>query len=550
MAASHFLFASWQPPPAYFFSGYAFKGTDFVFGADGAQQFHAAQGSRIGMGQDGCYAELIRQGSETRIHADFRGNMRLFYYADGGAWAVSNSWLMLAQALGERGIALTLDRGQLAAWFSQNLNFKQLTCYQTVLREIRLLPAFCSLVIDDTGLSLHQAERAAPLSYDDALTRFLGQWQSRCATLLEGLPAPMRADISGGLDSRASLGLLNLGKTTGRIDFGTSGAAHFIRDAEIAALIAQHLGVPLETRRPSVATYPGPAEALIDTWKRASLGQYAPVRFSTARPDITVMRFGGSGGESLRGIYDDDSVADYIETQAKRYGTHMPTDPRPWSEDLTETLARITAEFGDEGDPLLSYFREFRSRLHAGTTARSTISIQPLVGKSAIAASMALDTGKRRNRQILYDMMHNLDPGLLEIPFDEPHKAPSTQNRADLTRVELDKPLPGRIYAATSQPVEKTAARISREQIYAALAGQVAADLPLTTEPLLGKGYLTEALAALHRAQDPDGAMRARDTIPIHNIVLLQELARLTDLSDLDTPVSGIRSWLRRALDL
>lgn len=551
----HFVFTSWGEIPRYFFVGYCFKGTDFIVGAGGAEQYRAATGNRIGKDEDGCYAELVRDGDRIQLHTDFRGNMRLFYYADGDRWAVSSSWLRLAQALRAQGIALTPDRAQLAAWFSQNLNFKQLTCYQTALREIRLFPVHGKIVIDRNGFAVVPVPLTNSASYGENLSRYLSLWQNRCATLLRGLPGPMKVDITGGLDSRAALGLLAQRADTGRsctpprIDFGTSGAAHFSRDAEIAELIARHLNVPLQVRTARAAQFVVAEERVIALWKASSLGQYAPVRFAVPRFDLANVSLGGSGGESLRGIYDDACTDTYVRAQAKRHATHMPSDPGPWARDLTDTLGQIADHYGDDKHILLHYFREFRSRLHAGTTARSGISVQPLVGRAAHACMLALDPGRIRAGQILYDIMHNLDPGLLEIPFDEDHKAPGAQNRADLTTVRVGAPDPGQIYARSETAPEPGGARpMTRDGVYAALAREVRENLSAIPDGLLCPEYLDGAIDALAQAQDPAITLRARDTIPIHNIVLLQELAKLTDLAPLSAPPPRWRSRLARLL--
>ncbi|WP_095589205.1 hypothetical protein [Actibacterium ureilyticum] len=553
MSDPHFVFSSWQDLPDYFFTGYGFKDADFIVGPDGAAAYFNATGRRIGKDEDGCYAELVRTGDRIEINTDFRGNMRLFYYTDGHHWAVSNSWLKLAETLRANGVDLTPDRAQLAAWFTNHANFKQLTCFKTAIKEIRLLPVHGKIVVDRHTLSMRPVGIVNSRNYAESLAAYLNEWRNRASTLLTELPGNLSVDISGGLDSRAAIGFIktsseaNADTVAERVTFGTSASIHLTKDAEVAGLITEYLKVPLRFCEPNSAPLLTTEEQIIRLWKLGSVGQYAPIALALPTRDVTKVTYGGNGGESLRGAYDATNIPDYVRSQHRSYAKHMPTDPRTWERDLEETLNDISAHYEDEARLFLNYFREFRSRFHAGSATLNRIDIQPLVAKSAHMCTLAMAPDKVRSKQILYDIMHNLDHGLLQIPFDEDHKTPTEQNLADLTTVPLDAPVIGKIYRGenTSDSMHVSATCTMRSA-FAALAKQLQNNVDCIPAGLLSPEYLAEAMDTLNKVQDPQLQLNNRAKVPIHNVILLQEMAKLTDLTDVTSPFSGLRAHIGR----
>ncbi len=228
------VFSSWKNLPEFYFHGYCFVENDLIFGLDGANSF-MSNGGELTTGEDGCNVIVRRVEGVTHIGSDFYGLDRLFYFSDGDEWAVSNSLLGLAQHLIDNGKLLQTNVNQLAAWFSNDNNFKQLLCEKTVFKEINLLPA-------DQDIQIHQGRlrrvtRTFPLfnCYNEALSSYLHQWNNRIATILEANFQSIEVDVSGGLDTRTVVGFLtgankeNGGQEKSNLIFGTKTGKKFLR---------------------------------------------------------------------------------------------------------------------------------------------------------------------------------------------------------------------------------------------------------------------------------------------------------------------------------
>ncbi|WP_424833469.1 hypothetical protein [Ruegeria sp.] len=535
MENDYCVFSSWQELPDFYFQGYCFVGADFVFGPGGAKKFLSA-GGVLGSGEDGCYLLFRRHADQITIGSDFSGHMRLFYFSDGENWAVSNSLIQLAEHLKANGIRLHIQRHHLAAWFTRNVNFKQLLCEETVLKEIRFLPSDMEIVI--SGKRLELRPRRLPLidTYDTALQSYLTLWRDRTATVLQSGVAAVSTDVSGGLDTRAVVGFLKVAGEEAvqahdpKIRYVTTSGPNFERDEEVANLVADSLEWQLEPQNRFSKPYLRSPQQLLDLWRNRSLGQYATIRFSDALLDPRKIVCGGEAGEGLRGIYDQADIDSYLDFQKGFYGSYMYGDKARWAQDVKTSIRALEDRTAYYQQPLLGYFRQYRSRCHGGMRPRNNVAILPLTGQAAYQCTAALSNAAVRSGQVLYDTMYNLHPELIDIPFDDEKKAATAENRANLTKVALRPSVGGRFFVSeTDIPAEPEGSGSRHKEVYRHFVDYLqdtVANIPKNTVP---QGYISAVIDRLHARGEGDLTVMPNDTIPAHNLALFGDLIKLAE---------------------
>ncbi len=552
------VFSSWKNLPEFYFHGYCFVENDLIFGLDGANSF-MSNGGELTTGEDGCNVIVRRVEGVTHIGSDFYGLDRLFYFSDGDEWAVSNSLLGLAQHLIDNGKLLQTNVNQLAAWFSNDNNFKQLLCEKTVFKEINLLPA-------DQDIQIHQGRlrrvtRTFPLfnCYNEALSSYLHQWNNRIATILEANFQSIEVDVSGGLDTRTVVGFLtgankeNGGQEKSNLIFGTKTGKKFLKDAQVAREVAAALNAELGSNACEDTGFKYSAEQSIQRWRMLSLGQYSPLRFPREFLNPAKISVRGSGGEAMRGKYTQKSCQEYLDVELPFYGKHLCGNNKVWRSEIEETLKSLNTRSQAYQPVLLGYFRQYRSRIHAGTAARNKFSAFPLVGKSVFQCTAALGAKAVASRQLHFDVMHNLNPDLLHVPFDEAEKSPSADNLASLTSVDPFEAKSGVYYVGN--PEMNVGAKnqlgqrneTSESELFSAFLGYLEERVKEVPKNFVKEKYLRSAIESVAIHASGEANVSAKDMKPGHNVALLAELAQITDLNEYQRPRFGFgRKNLRK----
>jgi len=201
--------------PRHYLHGFCIQEEDFIIGNEGYARSCAAQNIHIQPGQDGSYIIIRTAGDETVIGTDCSGSHKLFLYQLGEKWALSNSFIELVRFAAKKYLPVTVDESHLASVFINGPFGDPLTCLRTSIREIRLVPSIMEAVIIQTFYGT--AVKLRPLSsaskpvenksYEERLRGYLRLWVGRMATVLQS-DLHMRADLTGGRDSRAVLSLM------------------------------------------------------------------------------------------------------------------------------------------------------------------------------------------------------------------------------------------------------------------------------------------------------------------------------------------------------
>ena len=207
-----FLFSSKTQNPDRFFQGYFFHDRDYVFGPAGFEAFREKTGLDRVVREDGCYVLAEKNSEGFKLSADYSGYKKLFYFWDNGFWAVLNSLFQMVEHLREHRYPVLPNIPQLAAIATEGRFypsgrgsfFSQMTCFDTIVRGVRLVPVDCALQIGASGARLEKTPyHPCADDYRDRLGHFLNTWIARLHTLMQRPSAQIASDLTGGLDSRA-----------------------------------------------------------------------------------------------------------------------------------------------------------------------------------------------------------------------------------------------------------------------------------------------------------------------------------------------------------
>ncbi|WP_438766469.1 hypothetical protein [Kushneria sp. TE3] len=506
MTDSVFLFSSATGVPERWFNGYCFAGCDFIAGEGGAQRYRHATGRDVPIGEDGCYVTIAPHGATTRIGADFKGYKHLYYYSVGNLWAFSNSLMALVEHLTEQGVTLQIDRAQLMAWRHPKPFTAQPASFATAVDEIRILPSFDALELDNGRLMPVALEPRAPAhNYPEALKHYLELWLSRIGALVHHGRLSLIVDLSGGRDSRALLGFflaarkrLSQQASMDNLYLRSDKKDRMVRDLEIARALAGHYDLRLNRKVPRALPLAVP-HAYRD-WKALCLGIYTPVYFPYTLNTSRLVHFGGGGGESHRPYYPLMAPEKYL--CAKHKGFAEEGLVARWQRSVLDTIETLKRHNPSDIHPLILHYREFRDRFHVGRTLQYTTMCAPLGSHALMRCADICSREHLEANQILYDIMENLAPGLAEHPYDDDAKAPTADNMANLAHVTLDDDLPiGQVYSDdgedTAHSDEGTSAEritLLRDDIVRRCADIVAAGID--------KEEIEEILARLNEAID------------------------------------------------
>lgn len=448
-----FFLASWTDPadsPA--FQGFGFSGADVVIGAEGHAAFAATRGPDAQC-DDGNFILMRQTPDGAVLRTDTAGYRHLFYYAQDDLWAVGESFVGLVAALRGKGVSLTEDPLQTAAWFSRRQVFQQLVSRNTAVRGIRLLGGDEALRVTAAGLTVLTQPRRAPRPYGDALRDCLNLWLSRTLTLSEQADTHLFFHLSGGIDSRAVasffLWLRRQDLLPERAGLRSLTDAAHAEDLVLAQRLCAQMQVPLN------ALHPRPHRPLTQAeikgnWDTQALGVYAPLLLPSDHADPRDLHFTGHGGGGYKANLSAAQVKDQIARMARHYGAYAKGDARRWRQGFEAELAMLDA---DPGQAWARFQRDSRSRFHGGQAASYKTQVAIFDSVWTEAAGRAGLAEGRRSFQLHYDIMASLAPEVLDVPFDTSAKAPDVRHRKALIRLNGLTPQAGRRFGAFPAPL-------------------------------------------------------------------------------------------------
>ncbi|MGQ7788431.1 hypothetical protein [Nesterenkonia sp. K-15-9-6] len=436
-----FLISSFQPVPNSTFQGYCWQGSDLIIGQDGAHEYSQDDHGHVGFDSDGCYILARKSVDGWTVGTDSRGLARLFFYEAGDIWALSSSLTELVAHLRRNRVILSARPELLRPFGERGAFTSQLTSSETYFSGIRLLPSFTRITLTDRGPKLHQTPASAAESYEAHLSEYLSVWRARAMTLLRDPKISIAADLSGGLDSRTVLALLlSTGEfSTEQARFRLASSPDKTEDLRAASTIAEHYG--LELNGPRIPGQSVTDEAgTLEHWKTNSMGVYLPLYLNNRKSAPSQFQAHGAGGGNFRPHFKDSSISDRIKRYKRRLSAE---DYTGWLETARADMRNLS-KHRPHTPPMILHYREFRNRFHFGHNPHRRAMFTPL--NSAMTDSLTDGPQGVNARQLYFDIMESLAPGLKDLPYDRADKAPTQQERESVTRAELTDAAPGRIF--------------------------------------------------------------------------------------------------------
>lgn len=499
------LISTFQPYPDVRFEGYGFFGLDYVAQEEGAASYQATTGNEIPPGEDGCYVVANRTEDGWIVGTDYWGMARLFTYEASGNWAVASSLRILVNHLKANGITLEPDIPTLKGLAIRHSLTNQIASRQTVIQGIELVPSYMALRLDAQGIHQYKIERPLLDRYEEALSEYIGLWTGRLKTILHDEESLLAADLSGGVDSRVvfsfllSAGATDLGDERFRLVSNTKTADDFAPASNIAQTYGLELNGPPLQRRTSLNS--GRA---LESWRNTSLGLYLPVYFVEQEFDPWSFQAHGAGGGNFRSPYEPGRGP--IENLGRFKKYFDPKTFATWRGRAEADLERFAIDTPSI-PPHIMHFRQFRSRMHFGHRSHRRPMFTPL-NAAALDDVYSLAEGKP-NRQVYFDVMESLAPGLMSLPYDSEKKSPGHDVHEAATRIaprpegksgSIFAPLPeiGRDSnspSAMTMWMEKSQSILEQKDV----------------RDLMGEEALTEALAGIKMYRTQSKTLRAND---------------------------------------
>lgn len=454
---------------------------------------------------------------DVDVLTDPFGLAQIFVASMAGITIVANRYHLAAIALHKLGLSSGMNLASLAtSLFADGVIAAQSACHEMPIRGIRMLPADTHLRIRNGAV--HFARSAVLASDTDPgdAASYRALIEKGCSEILMNVQAVLNhvdlphkvLNLTGGIDSRTILAAVrSLGRLS-EIRADTDRLADE-DDFSTAVQLAAHSGIEY-TDVPLGEIDPLTPEEHIATWRSHHLGLYHDLPMPISRNQITpgtsdTIRMIGGCGELYRGYYQKifpEPIHNLAGAEGLAAVEGFLTSFSTW--DLLTTIdrdgvARLVAgelmalHGGTVREKLDSWYLAFRNRFHFGTSAMitrhfSTLAVSPLISPSLLRAARLLPARQREAGQVLHDVIHRLDPELVDLPFSgggwstEVDRRPrsldfavdvdqafalwdaATKSRDQAT--QSTRPLPTRAdwYASAADSIERSIALLSRSE--------------------------------------------------------------------------------------
>lgn len=447
-----YLLSNFTENPENFFQGYCFIGNDYIAEDSGAKLYIKATNNSIEAGNDGCYvvAKKEADGSYT-IGADQSGYKKVFYYKNPllEIWVVSNSINAIVEHLNTYGIKVTPNLAQISIMqFSEKKNYtQQMVSFDTIVNEIKLLPINTVLKIGKKTLQIVKINNKKNINvdtYERLFKIFIETWVSRFVTLLSKNILVVKQDLTGGLDSRAIFSIFYLARSY--LNNNISSKHYLVSkltrgseiDIEVAQKICKEYGFNLNDNeynkiKPKKLT----DEENYLIWKDTCIGIYRPIYFPIFEMNPFKISMNGGGGENHRPFYAKDAKPGNpkrFELYNNQFNKNLNYKflGLQLKNNINNSMTYLNSQEGNGfSEGLNVHYRNFRNRIHCGLNPQYMVCFTPLSSNLLDRIASKENLHKISSSQILYDLISLVD-NLINIPFDKPHKNPSSEHMANL----------------------------------------------------------------------------------------------------------------------
>lgn len=367
--------------------------------------------------------------------------MPVFYYQDGRVAVASNSVVRLVEHLRAAGVQLRPNPAEVAARGTDFFALHQLATFETAVAGVKILPVGYALRIESGDCRVERLPRTASSDYRDDLKTFIATWVDRIATLLASDRLHLAVDLSGGIDSRMVFALFHNVMRDAPREWMKRVAIYshgFLSplDPEIAEQVLSVSEAALTQSRRwqrSFSVFPNsgqserPMQNPLRVWWARCGGLYSPNYLTSVHPDPGLVLFGGGGGEGFRDFYSKFFPTPAVFAGSCRRRINLPEHNEWLRDQVLEAFASLAHTYGEDANPMIMHYREFRGRLHGGLRSRSRISLMPIASGLLEMATRSLAAEALDQGQIFHDVIGNCAPALVGVRFDQDKKAPTPE---------------------------------------------------------------------------------------------------------------------------
>lgn len=418
------------PPDILHICGHVFAPRAILFGAEAIGRYPGREFDDW----HGNFSVVALSENVISTHTDRNGADNIFYLKTGQDFLISNSWLAVAEAARTLRIPMSVYEKSLLPLQINLVIGRQIGSANTMIDQIKLLPSFRKInvalanggfdfkVIDRGGRYLKDDARDGSL--DDRLAHAVHVEVDRLASLLAS-DLDISLSLSGGMDSRALLGIALLTGKLHRLTFKSGTSAPKADDLAVAKLLADLFGFPLNASKSPELGRPLDPEQGYRLFRLANTGVYS-LGVLPGRSDHSGSRrvlLSGMGGEFLRGVYRR-SVRDF-EPVLKKVFAWRPELGRGALQEIGDAVQDIGFDLDDpEGMDAHHYY--YRSRIHGGRLFFKEIidgnQVQPLTGPNFTSLASLVPIERRYENQLNCDLLMFANRLLAFVPFDKPSK--------------------------------------------------------------------------------------------------------------------------------
>lgn len=409
------------------FSGIAYTDNAIIVGQEGYDKYVKGRKFDINDFREGRFCVVERTDSRLYARVDAFGQEAIFYFYNKDAWAISNSFLMLAEHLVDHGVKLTADVDSMYLGFVPGALGQSPISNDTYIREIKTLSAEFYIKVDFNFrpfvFSLEKTENLSNRGnvteddYVESVIDFTAKSVSRSLALLRDYKGRLRVDLTGGQDSRLMLGILEAtGENLDEINFHSNKA--WEDDYRVATELGNALGFKLKPK--SVPISKSSVEQSYRLWKIGNVGVYLPVYAAIGDAPQSSLHFHGACGESYRDYY----AASGNQLIKRVHASSSEKVAQAFARQLRRSFADMDEDIASP-QSMMVHYRHFRSRFHFGRSAYKNLNarlVTPLASMDLINATRHLSLPKLKRFQLALDIFLLLNPKLAAISFDDVRK--------------------------------------------------------------------------------------------------------------------------------
>ncbi|WP_180062361.1 hypothetical protein [Acinetobacter sp. YH12120] len=405
------------------FNGVAYVGSDIIIGETSFIEYlKDNRDLSLSEGRFTAVYSTDEQQDNWIACTDDCGQGLIFYYSNGQEWAISNSFLYLAEFLHRKRVVLNFNFSTVLGFSAFHSTTEQLISHSTLVKEIKLLKMDEYINIIDNVFHIKRKNQKNVTSYFDQMVFYRNKWASRLDALYNRFSDNFSCDITGGYDSRTIFGLLySSGVDLSRINMRSNRLLQ--DDFVVAKELSNYYGFNLNTSsfKHKVAYS---TETAFELWKYGNLGIYFPIYFSVNDyVQTSNIQMHGAGGGGLRGTVGDSSSAQIANRLANKIKDKFSSE---LIESFKREFIKGAKEAGfDKHDKLNhNYYNYYRSRYHFGRNQfRSLYSnlITPLASMELYALKNLLSENDF-NTRVYSDLMLLCDQKLPTFDFDDKNR--------------------------------------------------------------------------------------------------------------------------------